>query len=148
MRKLFLIAIGIFMVLKPFSSMAGEDEAAAPSVGPDKGITSADEHEGIKLSNEAIKNFAMQTLKLSSSAQLWEIPSSAVLVSGEEVNIYRLRDGFYKRVDFEIVSKSSGKMKIKSKDLKGGDEVVFTGLGFLRAAELSAFSSGDEGHGH
>lgn len=147
MKKIILFSISMLLIMKPFSTLAGEDEVA-PSVGADKGITAADEHDGIKLSVEATKNFAMKTQKLTSGVQIWEVPSTAILVSGEEVNVYRLRDGFYKRVDFETVSKTAGKFKIKSKDLKGGDDVVISGLGFLRAAELSAFSSGDEGHGH
>ncbi|MBS1970345.1 MAG: hypothetical protein JSU04_08550 [Bdellovibrionales bacterium] len=148
MKKIILAALGILFLFQPHLSLADEEEAVSPAVGPDKGITAADEHDGIKLSSEAIKNFALQTLKLSSNPSEWEIPSKAILVSGEEVNIYRLRDGFYKRIDFTTVSKSAGKLKIKSKELKVGDEIVTSGLGFLRAAELSAFSSGEEGHGH
>lgn len=148
MRKIYLAAIGVLLLVQPHLSFADEEEAVSPAVGLDKGITAADEHDGIKLSAEAVKNFALQTLKLKSGASEWEVPSKAIFVSGEEVNVYRLRDGFYKRVDFDTVSKIQGKVKIKSKELKGGDEVVISGLGFLRAAELSAFSSGEEGHGH
>lgn len=148
MKKVLVAALGVLFLIQPHLSLADEEEAVSAAVGADKGITAADEHDGIKLSAEAVKNFALQTLRLKSGSSEWEIPSKAILISGEEVNIYRLREGFYKRIDFETVSKSVGKLKIKSKELKGGDEIVINGLGFLRAAELSAFSSGEEGHGH
>ncbi len=148
MKKILLTVLSLLFGLQAHLSWAHEEEMVSPAVGPEKGITAADEHDGIKLSAEAIKNFGLQTQKLKSDPSEWEIPSNAILVSGEEVNIYRLREGFYKRIDFTVVSKSAGKLKIKSKELKGGDAIVLNGLGFLRAAELSAFSSGEEGHGH
>lgn len=127
----------------------GEGESAEEnsSVGPDKGITAADEHDGIKLSAEAIKNFDLKTIGLAAGSS-WEIPVSAVLTSGEEINIYRLRNGFYKRIDFHVLSKNSTHLKIQSKELLKGDAIVINGVGFLRTAEITAFGGAPEGHSH
>ncbi|MNL80824.1 hypothetical protein D3C87_2077680 [compost metagenome] len=76
------------------------------------------------------------------------MPESAILHSGEEVNVYRLRDDFFKRIDFNKKSQSGGKISLESKDLKSGDQIVTRGLGFLRIAELSAFGGTPEGHSH
>lgn len=128
---------------------AHNEEAAEENqnVGPDRGITAADEHEGIKLSAEATKNFDLKTIELSGAAP-WEIPSSALLTSGEEINIYRVRSGFYKRIDFNLLSKTATHMKVTSKELMKGDAIVIHGIGFLRTAEITAFGGAPEGHSH
>lgn len=123
----------------------GEEEN--PQVGPKKGILAASEEEGIKLSPEAEKNFEIQKFKVMANST-FEISKEAVVTAGLEVNLYRYRDGFYKRVDFEQISRSGNKIQIRSKDLKSGDEIAITGLGFLRIAEIAAFGGAPEGHSH
>ncbi len=123
----------------------GEEEN--PQVGPNKGILAASENEGIKLSPEAEKNFEIQKFKVIANSA-FEIPKEAVVTAGLEVNLYRYRAGFYKRVDFEQISRSGNKIQIRSKDLKSGDEIAITGLGFLRIAEIAAFGGAPEGHSH
>nr|WP_295903301.1 hypothetical protein [uncultured Bdellovibrio sp.] len=125
----------------------GDESEENASVGPDKGITSFDEHDGFKLSPEALKNFELKTVALKGAVS-WEVPASAVLYSGEEVNLYRVREGFYKRIDFDTISKNGSQVKIKSKDLQAGDEVVVQGVGFLRTAEIVASGGAPEGHSH
>ncbi|MBK7961793.1 MAG: hypothetical protein IPK04_11720 [Bdellovibrionales bacterium] len=123
----------------------GEEEN--PQVGPNKGILAASEDEGIRLSPEAEKNFEIQKLKIT-AASSFEIPKDAVVTAGLEVNLYRYRDGFYKRIDFDQISRSGNKISIRSRDLKNGDEIAITGLGFLRIAEIAAFGGAPEGHSH
>ena len=123
----------------------GEEEN--PQVGPKKGILAASEDEGIKLSPEAEKNFEIQKFKVMANGT-FEIPKEAVVTAGLEVNLYRYRDGFYKRIDFEELRRSGNKIQIRSKDLRSGDEIAITGLGFLRIAEIAAFGGAPEGHSH
>lgn len=125
----------------------GEHEEESSSVGPDKGITTYSEADGFKLSPEAIKNFELQTLKVR-NVEPWNIPNSSVLYSGEEINIYRMRNGFFKRIDFSIVSKGATEMKIRTPELKPGDEIVIQGVAFLRTAEIVATGGAPEGHSH
>ncbi len=124
-----------------------EGEEENPQVGPNKGILEASEDKGIKLSPEAEKNFRIQKIKVINAATV-EIPKSAVVTAGVEVNLYRYRTGLYKRIDFEQLSKSGNKITIRSKDLKNGDEIAITGLGFIRIAEIAAFGGAPEGHSH
>lgn len=126
----------------------GEDEEeSGGSVGPEKGITEASEEHGIKLSNEAIKSFDLKTISLSGPGP-WAVPDSAKMDALEERNIYRFRNGFYKRIDFTILNQTDGQMTIKSKDILAGDEIVTAGVGFLRISELAAFGGAPEGHSH
>jgi hypothetical protein len=116
-------------------------------VGPEKGILEASESEGIKLSPEATKNFELETQSLSGQGP-WSVPASARLLAGEEVNLFRVRNGFYKRVDFFLKSKTEERLIVTSRDLRAGDFVVTKGIGFLRISEITAFGGAPEGHSH
>lgn len=124
-----------------------QNEEENPQVGPNKGILAASEDEGIKLSPEAEKNFEIQKLKVFNPSSI-EIPKDSLVTAGVEVNLYRYRAGFYKRIDFEQLSRSKNKISIRSRDLQSGDEIAITGLGFLRIAEIAAFGGAPEGHSH
>lgn len=122
----------------------GEEEGAG-NVGPEKGILEVNERFGFKLSPEALKNFELQFLKLNGDGP-WTVNRSALVHAGEEVNVFRRRNGYFKRVDFEASKKGESTLTIDSDDLREGDEIVVSGLGFLRIAELA--SSGGIAHGH
>src|SRR3989344_7606175 len=121
----------------------GEEKSS--SVGPEKGILDASESNGIKLSPEALINFEIKTQKLTGNGP-WTLPSSARFQSGEETNIFRLRNGFFKRVDFTQGKRDAQQFVASSKELKDGDEVVVAGVGYLRIAEVTAFGGAPEGH--
>lgn len=127
----------------------GHDESAEenPQVGEGKGITAATPEQGFKLSEQATKNFEIETVKVESNQSII-IPKMAIVTAGDEVNIFRLRDGFYKRIDFDTIKKDSKQVTIKSKDLKVSDQIVVHGNGFLRIAEIAAFGGAPEGHSH
>ncbi|MGE0633518.1 MAG: hypothetical protein AB7O96_13985 [Pseudobdellovibrionaceae bacterium] len=122
-------------------------EAESSNIGPNKGITEADERDGFRLSPEAIKNFELKTVDVS-GAKIIKLAKSAIFFGKEEKNIYRLRAGFYKRLDFKTLSRSDSEYTIECKDLEPGDKVVVNGLGFLRIAEMAAFGGVAEGHSH
>lgn len=123
----------------------GEEEENSQA-GPDKGILAASADEGIKLSPEAEKHFEVRKMKVT--ALPVEVPRAAVVTAGIEVNLFRFRDGFYKRVDFVLIRRTAKTVVLRSSDLKIGDEIALTGLGFLRTAESAAFGGAPEGHSH
>lgn len=125
----------------------GHKEEKSENIGPGKGIVAADEENGFQISPEAEKNFEIKRMKFSSLAQI-KIPKSAVVTAGMETNIYRYRNGNYKRVDFNVVTKLSDGLHITSKELKPNDEIVIHGMGLLRIAELAAFGGAPESHSH
>lgn len=120
---------------------------ASSVVGPEKGITEANEKDGFKLSPEATRNFEIKTISLSADSA-WLVPTTAIAFFAHEVNVYRLRKGFYKRVDFKTLSKDKNGRRIASSELRSGDTVVVAGLGFLRVAEIAAFGGAPAGHSH
>lgn len=111
-------------------------------VGEGQGIVAASEKEGIKLSPEAEKNFEIQ--KITGNIIL----KSAIVKVGEEINLYRYRDGFYKRIDFSVVKKEGDKIHIQSPDLKSTDQIVVQGMGYIRIVEIAAFGGAVTGHSH
>lgn len=125
----------------------GEHGEENPQVGPDKGILEANEDDGIKLSPEAEKNFGIEKFEVFSLNSI-SIEKSALVTSGVETNLYRYRNGFYKRIDFTIVGKFGNKLTITSKDLSKGDSIVTRGLGFILTAEIAAFGGAPTGHSH
>lgn len=123
------------------------EKEAGGNVGPDKGITEFSERNGFKLSPEALNNFDLKFLKLNGDGP-WSLPKSALVHSGEEKNIFRKRNDFFKRIDFQVIKSSGDQLTVDSDDLREGDEVVIIGLGFLRIAELAATGGVAHGHSH
>ena len=140
MKTKFLILTTILTASTAYSG--GDHGHTGASIGPDKGILEASERKGIKISPEALKNFGIKTLKLTGDGP-WSIPKSAILQSGEEINLFRLRDGFFKRIDFQTTNNL-----VDSDDMRENDEIVISGLGYLRTAELAAFGGAEHGHSH
>ncbi len=123
-----------------------EEEEAPKNVGPNKGIVSFDEREGFVLSKEATKNFKIE-YATHQSASPWSLPKTALVMTRDDVSVFRSRKGKLLRVDVKVVTRTQTHAQITSKDLSAGDQVVIQGAGFLRVAELDA-TSGESGHHH
>lgn len=106
-----------------------EDEENS-AVGPDKGILEKGKN-GFKLSPEAIANFGISTAKVQSPLQL---PPAAIIKVKDERFVYRLSAGWIKKLHLD--------------DVNAGDELIITGTGFVRIAEIVAVEGMAEGHSH
>lgn len=125
----------------------GHGEEENSQIGPDKGIIAFDEDNGFKLSPEALKNFDLKMMNVDTRDTL-TIDSVAIVTVGQEKNLFRFRNGYFKRIDYTLVSKTANRVTIKSKDLQTGDQIVVQGLGFLRISEIAATGGAPEGHSH
>ncbi len=123
-----------------------EEEEGGKNVGPNKGVTSMDKEKGFTLSEEARKKFSIETEMITGDGP-WKLPESALLLTGEEKNIYRYRNETFKRIEIQILEKNGSQFYLNSSELKSGDSVVVNGVGFIRTAELDA-TSGESGHHH
>ncbi len=126
------------------SDHGDEKEEGDSKVGQGKGIEAASEDAGIKLSPQAVKSFEVTTLKVTKLPIA--LPNSALLFLAEDVEIYRLRGGFFKRIDFKKTSIKP--LIVNSSDLVVGDEIVTGGVSFIRIAEIAAFGGAPDGHAH
>ena len=102
--------------------------------------------DGFKLNIASTKTFEITFLKYSS--QEMTVPESAIYKGLNEVNVYRFREGLYKRIDFKTISKTKSYYLISSVDLSDGDQIVVTGVGFLRIAEIAASGGLSDSHSH
>ena len=64
-----------------------------------------------------------------------------VLYQSAKGGVYRLRDGWFKLVKIQIMSKGNEQAFIKSSELKSGDSIVVKGAALLRVSEMDAFGS-------
>lgn len=126
---------------------ASEEEEGSAKIGPGQGIESYDEHEGLKLSKQALKNFGIQSVALTGPGP-WRLPDLARVYSGEEVNLYRLRNGYFFRIDFKELGRGAGFLTVSSGALKAGDRIVTSGQGYLRITEIAASGGASEGDSH
>jgi len=108
----------------------GHSEGSA-AVGPDKGITEKGKH-GFKLSADAMKTIAPTLATYTPGS----IPCAAVVSVKDGKYAFRSRDGWFKKVTIEVITKSNGTCTIRSNDLQAGDQIVMAQTGFLRVAEV------------
>ena len=104
------------------------------------------QENGFTLNSAATKNFNLQFVDYVSPATV--ISSNAILKSLSEINVYRFREGFYKRIDFKTLEKNRETLKITSSELALGDKIVVSGVGFLRIAEIAASGGISDSHSH
>lgn len=124
---------------------AGAEEPPK-NVGPGKGVVSYSEKEGFQLSPEATKKFGLTYVNVKGTSP-WEINTSAIIQTGADTSVYRNKNGIIKRIDISIVKKGKEKSLVSSKEIQSGDQIIVTGVSFLRTAELD-LTSGESGHHH
>lgn len=122
-----------------------DHEEGGGGVGPDKGITEKAE-AGFKLSDEAFKTMGIQSKAFAGGTL--SVPSDAVVAIKAERTVFRLRGGWYKRVKIEVLNKSGKETRISSSNFREGDQIVLSGAGFLRIAEIFAEEGASHSHAH
>ncbi len=97
---------------------------------------------GMKLNEKALKNIEVQTKKISPSNDQ-VIPLDSIVNFQDQIGVYRLRDGWFKLINIEILNKDNRQATVRTNELKGGDDLVIHGADLLRVAEMDAFGSGE-----
>lgn len=126
MNNLILAAL-----LAVSAAASGEHEEASSRTGPGKAILEASAERGLKLSEAALKRLGIKTARLTNPPR---VPKLSLLQTAEETSVYRLREGWFKRVHAD--------------DVKAGDVVVVAGAPLLRVAELDVLGGEEAGHDH
>ncbi len=121
----------------------GEEENSA--IGPGKGITEKSEN-GFKLSEKAIKNFDIKTMVATSNTI--ELVRSALVEVRDQKYVYRMRDGWIKKVQVRVLSKEKSKVVLEISDVRSTDLIITGGAGFVRTAEIITEEGVSHGHSH
>lgn len=154
MLKVILSFLVIFLSFNSYSEDGhgdhGEHKEKHNDHGEEEEHDNHEEHEekldGFKLNSKSFKTFDIKLVNYN--AQKTILPKQAIYKGLNEVNIYRLRGGLYKRIDFKSLSQSKTEYHITSADLSTGDQIVVNGIGFLRMAEIAASGGLSDSHSH
>lgn len=122
-------------------------EEERTNVGPDKGVTTADEDKGFVIKEHVEANFSIKMQKIKGSNTML-VPKAALLFSGVEKQVFRNRETYWKAVDVKILKQSKDMFEITSNELQAGDSIAISGVGFLKIIEQSVFGPVIEGHVH
>lgn len=148
MRRPTFLLLSIAMLGSAFPPVAfghGGGEASI-EVGPDKGVIEISADKSFKLSPEAMRNFGIKSVPYAPGTVV--LPKEAVVRTLKEAQIFRLRAGFLKAVDFKTVTKGERAWSIRSDDLRSQDEIVVGGVGFLRIIAAQLGDTADEEKHH
>lgn len=143
MRALLLIA---FLAGGAWAAEEHEEGGGART-GQGKAILEASAERGMKISDKALKRLGVKTVLLYGVGS-FRLPAHALIHSEEEIGVYRLREGWYKHVEVELLSKEKNFVVVRAKDLRAGDHVVVTSAPLLRVAELDVLGGEEAGHDH
>lgn len=125
-----------------------EEEEGGARFGEGKAITAGNKKDGIQLSAKAVQTLKLAHAPVQSSGGNFKVPFKSAVFFQDEVGVYRFKDGWYKLIEVELVSKNSTEVVVKTSELKSGDQIVTSGVPLLRAAELEAWGGSGDGHGH
>lgn len=110
--------------------LAHDHGGGDPSVGKGKGVESYDEHEGFKLSKEAIKRLDI----LTKTIPLESCKEAEVVAWLDQKEIFILRGQNFKSA------------KADCSEIKTGDQVVIKGASFLRVIEMNLTPGEEDEH--
>lgn len=123
-----------------------KEEAANPNVGAGKAVEAIDHDKGMKLSAKAAATLGVKTAPVAGSDP-YRVQAASLVFFQDEVGVYRLRDGWLKLIEVQVVEKSKKDAVVRTREMKRGDQIVVAGTALIRVTELD-LSSGDVGHGH
>lgn len=123
----------------------GHEEEGGGVVGPEKGIVEKGPL-GIKLSEEAVKTINPETVSWQSGSIT--IPYQGLVRIKDTKSVYRVRNGFFKRVPAVVQSRQGDRVTVSVAGLEAGDKIVISQAGFLRIAEVITEEGASHGHSH
>ena len=143
------VIFGIFsiMIFTSFYVYSDDDddpstEEASAFVGKNMAVVSASKTDGVELSDKAKVSIGIKTEKLPPDHT---VPSSALIHERSEVGIYVLRENRFKYVEVEIENAVGTRVKLESKEVSSGEDIVVEGAALLRLAEINVWSSSEGG---
>ncbi len=109
---------------------------------PGKAVYETSSEQGMKLTEKALKNIEVKTIKIVSN-QDNPLPLDGIVRFQDQVGVYRLRRGWFKLILVQLEKRDGQQVVVRSKDLQPDDEIVIQGAGLLRVAEMDASGSGE-----
>jgi hypothetical protein len=123
-----------------------EGHGGGKAIGKGKAIEEVDEKKGFKLSKEAIKTLKLKLNTVDGSS--FKISKKTLVASKNEKGVYRYRAGFFKFMPAKIIKELSDGYQVDVKGVDFGDQIVVTGVGLLRVADVYSTDNSEYGHSH
>lgn len=143
MRRLYMgVALTLALVA---ARLPADEEQASAAVGPGKAVLEVSKDNAFRLSDAAVKRMGVRFVKFPGGAVV-TLPTSALIDYQAETGIYRLRDGWLKRVDVSTIKRTETQADVKAAALAAGDRVVVAGTALVRVAELDIAGGGESAH--
>ncbi len=141
MKHFLVITTGLLLASVASFSHAEEEAKAPPGAGPGKAVVAASKEEGIKLSERAMATIGIKTMRLQTN---FLVPSSALVHERGEFGVYVKKGEWFKYVEVEADNPSSSSVKIESKKIQPGEEIVVSDVSLLRLGELNVWNTGGD----
>lgn len=138
--KIFLVLLITIYSFCAFSDEHGDDAHG------DHDEKEKKEEEAITLTEQAVKNFGIKVQKIVPKDQKAEIPITAVVDSEDKKQIFIVHEGKYEVRDVNVVKRTSSSVTVDS--FSDPEDVVVSGVNYLKVVEMSHGEEGGGGHGH
>jgi hypothetical protein len=104
--------------------------------------------EDIVLTEEAIKNFGIKTMKFVQTKKEMELPLSALVTSKDKTQIFFKHEGKFEMKEVNVSKRNGKTFFIDNISIPVSAEIVISGVNFLKVVELSHGEDGSQGHSH
>lgn len=154
MKKVIFLCCFVFFQSQPNLVFAEEEHGAHEQDDED----GHEEHEGdahkenkdedIVLSEEAIKNFGIKTIKFEQTKKEMELPLSALVTSKDKTQIFFKHEGKFEVKEVKVSKRNEKTFFVGNFSIPTSAEIVISGVNFLKVVELSHGEDGSQGHSH
>lgn len=131
------ILISLTLLLANMISVHAEEASSGFRAGPNMAVQEASLKEGFKLAEKAKEVIGVKTKTVG--AKPYTIPVEALVYYGDKLGVYRLRNGWFKLIEIQKISKNNKTISLSSSELTEQDQVAITGVALLRVSEMDAF---------
>jgi hypothetical protein len=122
------------------------DHETSKAIGKGKAIEIVDEIKGFKLSKESIATLNLKFQKIDGNE--FRINKSTLVSSKSIKGVYRFRAGFFKLLSAKILKETDSEYRVKVAGLNLNDQIVISGVGLLRVADIYSIDKSEYGHSH
>lgn len=140
--KILLLIMMLFLINQNLYAHGGGE--ASIEIGKDKGVIELLKDGSFTLSNESISRLKIKATTIQSLPA--RISRNAVSFSLLENKLFKMNGSTFKKIDFKFLSKSKEEVVIQSSELKNGDQIVVSGIGYLQIISSQLGEGKEEKH--
>lgn len=106
------------------------------------------EKKEFEISKEAVEFLKIETGKIKKESGRFKIPKKSLVYFQNKTGIYVKENHHFKLIEVVSFQLQGQFAFVQSEELSDGDEVVVSGVSFVRIAHLEATGQGGQGHAH